>query len=142
MSHLHLVPDSGEGIVILANSQRAWPLFAMILKEWSVHLGVTTVGMSRVLWAQVGARVLIGLMLAVSLLALWSVVAGRPARRAIRVGAGVAGSALILWPLWAVMQDYLFVFSILPGLWTWLAAASVVAGLSLFAVALSRTLRG
>lgn len=142
MSHMHLVPDSGEGIVILANSQRAWPLFAMILKEWSGHLGVTPVGMSRVLWAEVGARVLIGLMLAASLLALWWRVGGRPARRAVRFGAGVVGCILILWPLWAGMQDYLFLFSILPGLWPWLAAASVVAGLSFLAVALSRTRRG
>jgi hypothetical protein len=37
---MHLVPETGDGIVILANSQRAWPLFAAILRDWSVSLGV------------------------------------------------------------------------------------------------------
>lgn len=139
---MHLVPESGEGIVILANSQRAWPLFAMVLKDWSGSLGVDPVGMSRVLWAEVNARVLIGLMLAVSLLRLWSVVAGWPVGRPARLGVGVAGSVLILWPLWVGMQDYLFQFSILPVLWTWLAAASVLIGFSLTAVVLSPPRRG
>jgi hypothetical protein len=142
MSHMHLVPDSGEGIVILANSQRAWPLFAMILKKWSGHLGVDPVGMSPVLWAETGARVLIGLMLTVSLLALWWGVAGRPVGRVLRRRAGVAGGLLILWPLWAGLQDYVFLFSILPGLWTWLAVVSVLTGLALSTVALCATRRG
>lgn len=41
------------------------------------------------------------------------------------------------WPLWAAMQDYLLLFSVLPSLWPWLAAASGLAGLSLAAVALT-----
>lgn len=28
MTHLHIVPETGDAIVLLANSQRAWPLFA------------------------------------------------------------------------------------------------------------------
>lgn len=40
MSHLHLVPKTGDGIVILANSQRAWPLFAVILRVWSESFSV------------------------------------------------------------------------------------------------------
>ena len=51
MSHMHLVPEAGAGIVLLANSQRAWPLFAHVLRDWSESLGVAPVGMSRVLWA-------------------------------------------------------------------------------------------
>jgi len=34
------------------------------------------------------------------------------------------------------MQEYLFVFSVLPGLWPWLGVASGLAGLCLAAVAL------
>lgn len=142
MSHMHLLPASGEGIVILANSQRAWPLFAMILRDWSASLGVHPVGMARVLWAETGANVLIGLMLATAALALWWASTGRPVRCAVRMAAGVAGGLLILWPLWAGMQDYLFLFSILPGLWTWLAAASGLAGLSAAAMALFSARRG
>jgi hypothetical protein len=135
MSHMHLVPESGDGIVILSNSQRAWPLFAMILRDWSGSLGVAPVGMARVLWAETGARIAMVLLLLLTVLALWRAIAGRPWQRTLRIGAAVVGGTLILWPIWAGMQDYVFLFSILPGLWPWLAAASALAGLSLCAVA-------
>lgn len=66
MSHLHLVPASGDGIVIIADSQRAWPLFAVILREWSHDLGVDPVGMTRVLWAETAALAAIGILAAIS----------------------------------------------------------------------------
>lgn len=43
--------------------------------------------------------------------------------------------ALIIWPIWAALQPYLFLFSILPGIWPWLGASSGVAGLSLAVLA-------
>lgn len=136
MSHLHLVPETGDGIVILSNSQRAWPLFAAILREWSESLTVAPVGMARVIWAEAAARIGILLGLSVGTLAVW--MASRSGRRSwfARVAAGGIAAALILWPLWAAAQDYLFLFSILPGLWPWLGAASGLAGLGLTALAI------
>lgn len=136
MSHMHLVPVTGDGIVILSNSQRAWPLFAAILRDWSESLGVAPVGMAHVLWAERAALVGIALSLVVAALGLG--IALRDRRRApyTRIAAGGIAAALILWPLWAVAQDYLFLFSILPGLWPWLGAASGLARLGLAAVAL------
>jgi len=136
MSHMHLVPETGDGIVILANSQRAWPLFAAILRDWSESLGVAPVGMARVLWAERAARVAIALGLVVAVFGLWNAYRGARRRPLIRGVAGGVGAALILWPLWAASQDYLFVFSILPGLWPWLGAASAGAGAGLAAMAL------
>lgn len=136
MSHLHLVPATGDGIVILSNSQRAWPLFAQILRDWSGHLGVDPVGMARVLWAERAARVVIAIGLAVAALGLWGAVqSGRRAPLA-RVASGGIAAVLILWPIWAVMQDYLFLFSILPGLWPWVGLALGLAGAGLAAFAL------
>lgn len=137
MSHLHIVPDSGDGIVTLSNSQRAWPLFAVILRDWSESLGVAPVGMSRVLWAERGARSAIVLVVAAAALAFWIALRRRPRLRAVRFTVGGMAAALILWPLWAATQDYVFLFSILPGLWPWLASASGFAGLSLAAAALA-----
>ena len=68
MSHMHLVPETGDGIVILTNSQRAWPLIAAVLREWSDSLGVAPVGMTRVLRAEWAARATIVLLLAVAVL--------------------------------------------------------------------------
>jgi CubicO group peptidase (beta-lactamase class C family) len=136
MSHLHLVPETGDGIVILSNSQRAWPLFADVLRVWSESLGVQPVGMTRVLWVETAARFAIAGLGIVAALALWVAVTGASRNRAVRVIAGAASVAFIVWPLWATGQDYLFLFSILPGLWPWLAAASGIAGLCLAALAL------
>ena len=141
MTHLHLVPETGDGIVILSNSQRAWPLFAAVLRVWSESLGVQPVGMTRILWAETAARVAIALLLAVALLALGAVFWRWRRGPTWRGAAALAGAAGVGWPLWAQAQDYLFIFSILPGLWLWLAAASGVAGLCLavFAIAPGRT---
>lgn len=136
MSHMHLVPETGDGIVILSNSQRAWPLFAVILRDWSKSLGVAPVGMARVLWAESAARGAIALALAIAGLAFWIGLRARPRPRTVRVTAGGIAGALILWPLWAAEQDYLFLFSILPGLWPWLGAVSGLAGLGLAALAM------
>lgn len=136
MSHMHLVPETGDGIIVLSNSQRAWPLFAAILRDWSNSLGVAPVGMARVLWAETVARTAIVLALVGAVLALWIAYQGRPRPRVARVGAGGIAVPLIVWPLWAAAQDYLFLFSILPGFWQWLGAASAFAGLGLGTMAL------
>ena len=47
------------------------------------------------------------------------------------------GEVLVLWPLRAAAQDYLVLFSILPGLWPVLGAISGIAGLVLVALALA-----
>lgn len=135
MTHLHLVPESGDAIILLANSQRAWPLFAEILGEWSTMLGVAPVGMARVAqgWS-------LGLA-ATALLALAAIV------QSLRLGIGIAlgqrgwrgptllrailalsGAGLIALVLWAALQDYLFLFSILPGLAGWLGLAAAALG--------------
>ena len=137
MSHMHLVPETGDGIVILSNSQRAWPLFATILREWSQSLRVAPVGMARVLWAEGAARLAIALGFAVAALGFWRAYRGARRPLAMRALAGGIAAALILWPLWAVSRDYLFLFSILPGLWPFLAAVSALAGLGLAALAVA-----
>jgi hypothetical protein len=136
MSHMHLVPEAGAGIVLLANSQRAWPLFAHVLRDWSDSIGVAPVGMSRVLWAKPLARAAIAALLAVAALCGWATLRGWRPGPALRLGAAGLGAAAIAWPLWAATRDYLFLFSILPGLWPWLAGACGLAGLALALVAL------
>ena len=136
MSHMHLIPSTGDGIVILSNSQRAWPLFAAILRDWSESLGVAPVGMSRVLWAETAARGAIALALALAVLSLWIALQARARPGVVRACAGGIGAVLIIWPLRAAAQDYLLLFSILPGIWPWLGAASGLAGLGLIMLAL------
>lgn len=101
MSHVHIVPETGDGIVILSNSQRAWPLFAALLRDWSESLGVAPVGMARVLWAERLARLGIALGLLVGAFGIWR--ARRPGRRGgiARIGAAGIGAALAVLTLFA-----------------------------------------
>ncbi|MFN4204250.1 MAG: serine hydrolase domain-containing protein [Tabrizicola sp.] len=137
ISHMHLVPETGAGIVPLSNSQRAWPLFAAILRDWSDSLGVEPVGMVRILLAEQAARIAIALAFATAGLAFWRAFRGCRPAPALRLVVGGVAAGLILWPAWAANRDYLFLFSSLPGLWPWLGAGSVVAGAGLLALSLA-----
>jgi hypothetical protein len=90
-----------------------------------------------VLWAERAARGAIALGLAMAALGLWRAYRGARCPLPVRVLAGGVAVALILWPLWAASRDYLFLFSILPGVWPVLAAASALAGLGLAALAVA-----
>ncbi len=137
MTHVQWVPDTGDGIVLLANSQRAWPLFGHVLRAWSGALGVAPVGMALVTWARLAAWVAVALLAAIAALVLSRLAAprGHPWARA---GEAVAGLGLIGAVAWASAQDYLFLFSILPGMMGWLAAASLSTGAALLASAVVR----
>lgn len=136
MSHMHIVPETGDGIIILSNSQRAWPLFAAILQEWSKSLGVEPVGMARVLWIETAAYIAVALCLVITFVAFTAIRRAWRCPVIVRTAAGVTGTVLMLWPLWAAMQDYLFLFSVLPGLWMWLGMASAFAGAGLATLAI------
>ena len=68
MSHFHIVPESGNGIVILTNSQRSWPLFAHVLIDWAQWSGIGSVKMGKIVYAGITLRVLISVLL---LIILW-----------------------------------------------------------------------
>lgn len=130
MTHLHLLPTEGKGIVILTNSQRSWPLVSRILTEWSNWVGVSSVGMGRI--AQ-GAKLMwlaIGLILALSVFATLRVIylvyqgkrrfAPLGVKRMWRGAQAVLAVILLSILLWASGQDYLFISSVFPVAHRWL----------------------
>ncbi len=135
MSHMHLVPETGDGLIVLTNSQRAWPLFAEVLRVWSESLGVEPVGMTRILWLETITRLAMVLLGTLAVLALWPVIKRTSRTPILRGAAGALSAALVIWPLWAASRDYLFLFSILPGLWPGLAITSGITGVCLGAFA-------
>lgn len=48
LSHYHCVPESGDGIVVLTNSERSQRLIAQIVGGWSERRGLPTIAMSQV----------------------------------------------------------------------------------------------
>lgn len=142
MTHFHAIPETGDAIVILTNSQRSWPFMAHILGDWSRWVGLGPVGMSRIGGAVTFMRILVGLLF---LFALWRTVtvlldlAGGHRRLAL-------GRFGTIWPrgaellvalamtgvvLWASQQEYLFITSVFPRETPRLAASLIVTAAAL-----------
>lgn len=140
MSHFHFVPQSGDGIVILTNSQRSWPVIAQILNDWAEWSGAGSVKMRRILYGIFAMRVLIWTLILFSIsyasLLIYEI---RRGRRTIsfQSNSGLlwrglkafTGIVIIAALIWAWFQPYLIVSSIFPVLSVW-------AGYSLFVFAL------
>ncbi|AKA34285.1 serine hydrolase domain-containing protein [Flagellimonas lutaonensis] len=140
MTHFHSVPETGDGIVILTNSQRSWPFFAHILNDWaewnnfpSVGMGVIVLG-TKLLWVFIGFLFLI---------ALWkgyrlgreitygqrnfeSFSSNSRGVRLVQMGLSLV---LLLTLIWSLNQDYFFLNSVFPIASPWL-------GISIFLMAL------
>ena len=146
MTHFHIVPSTGDGIVVVANSQRSWPFFARVLDEWSTWAGVGQPGMARISTATVGVRILIGALFLAAAWLMLRVVFGmvaderRPAGRqrpgVMQVVQAIVGVSILAGLTWAALQDYLFVSSIFPDESFWLGASVLALAIALLLAAL------
>ncbi len=147
MTHFHSVPGTGDGIVILTNSQRSWPFFAELLGDWAAWCGLPGVGMGlivkgqKILWALIALAALAAFAQGVRLLRGLAV-----GRRAFRPLAGESamvrsvqfGLSLVLGSglLWAMSLDYLFLTSVFPIATAWLGYVIALAAAVLAASAM------
>lgn len=140
MTHFHSVPETGDGIVILTNSQRSWPFFAYILSDWSQWSGFAAVGFGKIIWAQKALWTLNGLIWFIMLWQAWRVgqglISGKrkfaPLSKESRLLRLVQSSLFLILMLslwWSISQDYLFISSVFPIASSWL-------GFSIFILAL------
>ncbi|HWQ50960.1 MAG TPA: serine hydrolase domain-containing protein [Terriglobales bacterium] len=131
MTHFHAVPETGDAIVILTNSQRSWPFIAFALGDWARWRGFGSVGMGRIIWAKYAlwaaigliwaASALLALRLADSILRKKRIAAPRPMRAAQAGAAAVLTGGLI----WCRCQPYLLVTSVFPRASAWLAVSAL-----------------
>lgn len=131
MTYFHSVPETGDGIVILTNSQRSWPFFAYILSDWAEWCGFASVGMGNIIWAQKVLWILIGLNLFLILWQVWRLGQGLISRRRrfvpvakesrlLRLVQSSLAIILLSGLLWCIKQDYLFMTSVFPIASSWL----------------------
>lgn len=123
MTHFHLIPELGYGIVIVTNSQRSWPFMARLLSDWARRYNLEPPGMSRIATAETVMGIVNSWLLLVLLWYAFELILGvaagtrRPTRtvkrgrRLLQVGATFALVTLLVW---AALQDYLFVTSVFP----------------------------
>lgn len=143
MTHFHAIPASGDGIVLITNSQRSWPFFAFILKEWSSWLGFSSVGMGKIIWATLALWGVVALMLFVGLLSLWRLIKswiGRqrhwaPWAMENRRGRFLKLAVFVLIFLavvWCYSRPYLFLAAVFPIAFNWLLGVFLLIGSVLF----------
>lgn len=138
MTHVQMVPETGDAIVILTNSQRSWPFIAHVLTQWARWRDFGTVGMTHILWAHYVMSGFIALLFSASmLLVLCAVLSPREEKRK-GMGTAKALAALILIGilLWCKAQPYLLVSSVFPVLSKWLGWAVLCVSMSLLVSAL------
>jgi CubicO group peptidase (beta-lactamase class C family) len=146
MTHFHSVPRSGDGIVVLTNSQRSWPFLASVLPLWAHWSGIGDVRFSVIIPA---TRVFWGVVAAVALAAIWQayrlvvgvvrgsrrpalVSAGRPLSRGVQL---LGGTGLIALVVWRISLPYVDEASIFPAAAPWAAVALIAMGVVLVASA-------
>jgi hypothetical protein len=144
MTHFHSIPELGEGIVILTNSQRSWPFIGEVLRDWCRWTGAGMVKMTRLAHATPAIRVLVTLLFGVTFWLLYSVVRGlisgqrrsilsfAPRRcRWLCVVRATIGLGLIGLVIWRASLPYVFESSIFPSDIVAVAVALVALGVVL-----------
>jgi len=130
MTHFHLVPETGDGIVILTNSSRSWPLISHILSEWAEWSGYGSVGMGLITKAITGLWILIGLILTISAWQVFRVsrnsvkgkrkldlnVMGYSGFQYVQLTLGIV---LLSFMIWSVTREFLIIASLFPGVSGW-----------------------
>ncbi len=126
MTHFHAIPESGDGIVILTNSQRSWPLFSEILGDWARWMDTGPVGMNRIgtitAWVM-AVVVVLGMAVAAQLarVSVGLVTGGRafavPSTRTTIVLVLSALPVLVAAAIW--IGDPLYVRAVFPLVWPW-----------------------
>jgi len=147
MTHFHAVPATGDGIVILTNSQRSWPLISYVLNDWAAWRELPSVGMGRIVW---GERALWGLICLVWAGLLTQGLKVCPAlasrRRAFRPFSSkrrlwrllhcCLAAVLIAGVIWCANQDYLFLSAVFPVVSDWLGFSAVAIAITMLVLAL------
>ena len=147
MTHFQLVPETGDGMVILTNSQRSWPFIAYLLSDWAQWRGFPSVGMGKIIWGRYALSAIVGIIMAMGFMLLLRVLAAFYSRKLVEKRSGFYGMqwvqalvalAIIVFLLWCAMQKYLFLTSVFPILSLYLGAALFIFAVMLFCDSLSR----
>lgn len=133
MTHFQAIPETGDAIVILTNSQRSWPFIAYLLSDWGQWLSLSQVGMERIIWAHYGLSAVIGMLLSMSLLIILRMIVAFYVQKQIGYRFFWVGiSAILLGILfWCASQEYLLISSVFPVLSVWLGSTVLVFSIAL-----------
>ncbi|WP_233710812.1 serine hydrolase domain-containing protein [Natronococcus pandeyae] len=144
----HAVPGTGDGIVILTNSERSVQLIADVVEAWTDRSGLPAVSLTRASrWIRLPVWILVGVAVGLALRLGYGVVVGTRTfaplsdrdRTARAVLGGLAVATFGLW--WTIGRETVAFFLPVIAEWVGLALSAVVA-LLLVTVLFPKTDRG
>ncbi len=135
MTYFHYVPETGEGIVILTNSQRSWPFFGRIIDDWARWNGYEGAGFGKIPMAESVLWIFIAILAIVFLINHYLIIRGLASGRSRfsmsgplaakrRIYKIVISVILLIGLLWAANQDYLFITAVFPIASGWLGVSA------------------
>jgi CubicO group peptidase (beta-lactamase class C family) len=138
MTHFQAVPETGDAIVILTNTQRSWPFIAHVLSDWAQWRAFPSVGMGRIIWGHYGFCLVIGMLISASFFMILRLIVDsyrqrRTGFRLLRAGTGLILLGVLVW---CIFQEYLFVTSVVPVVSAWLGGSVLVFSIALLLSAL------
>jgi CubicO group peptidase (beta-lactamase class C family) len=130
MTHFHLVPETGDGMVILTNSSRSWPLISHILSDWAEWSGFGSVGMVIITKAITWIWIFIGLIVTGSFYQLIRIIRGSIQGKrtfdlhihkysVVQYVQFALFVILLSVLIWSATREYLMITSVFPGVSDW-----------------------
>jgi CubicO group peptidase (beta-lactamase class C family) len=142
MTHFHAIPETGDAIVILTNSQRSWPFISYLLRDWARWQGFGSIGMGRIIWGKYVLWAIIALIWSAVILQALQITTWIMKRRCedilkaersklITIAQIVLAIIIISGLIWCMNQKYLFLSSVFPIASYWLGISAFVLSISL-----------
>lgn len=127
MTHFQVVPEIGDGIVILTNSQRSWPFIAHLLRDWRQWTNISSVGMESIIWGDVGIALVVGIIISVTIFFIIKsimintkkVIKKKKKNLLFEIIKFTAVLVIIGVLIWSKFQKYLFITSVFPTMSLW-----------------------
>ena len=141
MTHLHAIPEAGDAIVILTNSQRSWPFISYLLRDWARWRGLGSIGMGRIIWGKYGLWAVIALIWSAVIFQALNITTWIMKRRSKEthkakrsklpaIAQTTLAIIIIIGLAWCVSQKYLFLSSVFPIAAQWLGISAFVLSIS------------
>jgi CubicO group peptidase (beta-lactamase class C family) len=149
MTHFHAIPETGDAIVILTNSQRSWPFISYLLRDWARWRGFESIGMGRIIWGKYGLWAVIALTWSAVILQVLNITAWIMKRerkemtkakcsKLHTIAQTAVAIIIIIGLIWCINQKYLFISSVFPIASLWLGISAFVMSISLLFCAWKR----
>ena len=142
MTHFHAIPETGDAIVILTNSQRSWPFISYLLRDWARWQGFESIGMGQIIWGKYGLWAVIALIWSAVILQALNITTWIMKRRCkeilkekrsklLTIAQTIVAIIIIIVLIWCINQKYLFLSSVFPIASKWLGISALVMSINM-----------